>query len=182
MKLRQDIQGTKFDPSTGKRALDELQSESKRLKTALHHYDNEISKDGGNLEDRQVGNGVTVDSSDTVSEAPEAKSPQEKNLEDKSSEHSQTDSDSSEYESEEDDEEEALMAELAKIRKEREEQKKSVALSGNPLFNANGNEKTAKTSWRSSTPFARKESAKKDFTTSTLESDTHRQFMSKYFR
>lgn len=88
----------------------------------------------------------------------------------------------SDYESEDDTE--ALMAELAKIRKEREDKKKEEsALKGNPLLHM-GDLPAPKKSWRSNTAFKRSKPDKKEdeFTTDTLNSDTHRKFLSKYVR
>lgn len=178
LKLRLDVKGTKFDPAVGKRALDELQNESKRHKLgstdALYECENKTG-------DKISGLLPETETSSKESNPNDDKDAPVQNIETGA----QSESDgSSEYESEEDDEEE-LMAELAKIKKEKEEQKKKeVALNGNPLIDAQGNDVTSKKSWRSGSPFGRKATThtKKEFTTNTLESETHRKFLTKYFR
>lgn len=161
LKLRLDIQGTKLDSSTGKRALDELQAERKRPKTEF--------KEGDELK-----------AAEKAEQHVNAQKKTEVEDDQQSAEDSDEESDSEEEE-EEDDDEEALMAELAKLRKEKEKQK--LALSGNPLMSPDGTETTSKKSWRSRAPFAKRmTTAPKSFTTNTLESDTHHRFLSKYFR
>lgn len=173
LKLRLDVKGTKFDPAKGKRALDELNSESKRAKIA----------DGAESEDVKAKENSDVSDENHNNEPNDLNSASESK--DETNEQDGASSEESEYESEDEDEEAALMAELAKIKREKEElQKKDKALAGNPLIDTNGNDKTTKKSWRTSSPFGNKSATAKQskFTTNTLESETHRKFLTKYFR
>lgn len=178
LKLRLDIKGTKFDRSVGKRALDELQVEHKRVKTEETEgtkEDEEVKHEKVEKKEAQEeAEGNEANGLDRDNRNGEENNEQSEGDQDEEEEEEETD------ESEEDDEE-ALMVELAKIRKEKEKHK--LALAGNPLMSPDGTETTYKKSWRRNTPFAKKEKPQpKSFTTNTLESDTHRKFLSKYFR
>lgn len=177
LKLRLDIQGTKLDSSAGKRALEELQAERKRVKTE-NTEEEELKADEKAEEhvNAQKKTEVEGDAGSTLLEDDQQSA--EENDEESDSEEEEEEDDDDE---DDEDDEEALMAELAKIKKEKEKQK--LALAGNPLMSPDGTERTSKKSWRSHAPFARKATiAPKSFTTNTLESDTHRRFLSKYFR
>lgn len=84
-----------------------------------------------------------------------------------------SDSDSgTDSESDSDSDTEALQAELDALRKEKEREAKNE----NPGLSA-----PSKKSWRSSRPFAKKDSKDTDkYTVNTVKSSTHKQFMSKY--
>lgn len=179
LKLRLDIKGTKFDRSVGKRALDELQVEHKRVKTE----ETEDAKEDEKLKHEKVENKEAQEEA----EGNEANGLDRDNRNDEEnnerSEGEQDEEEEEESDESEEDDEEALMVELAKIRKEKEKEKQKLALAGNPLMSPDGTETTSKKSWRRNTPFAKKAKPEpKSFTTNTLESDTHRKFLSKYFR
>ena len=172
LKLRLDVQGTKFDRSVGKRALDELEEE-RRVKRVIEKTPNDGVRTQGlkEADDNEGEEDVSVQGKDVD---------KEEDVEDVEEADNDSDDDEDDEDDDEDDDEEALMAELAKIKKEKE--KKAIALAGNPLISPDGNETTTKKSWRGNAPFAKKSATQQSFTTNTLESDTHRKFLSKYFR
>lgn len=98
------------------------------------------------------------------------------------SSNSQT-SDSSEAETDLDSESDAaLMAELDKLRKDRQQRDPDVSIKPN-LESKPLPTEPPKRSWRSSRPFAKKASnSEKQYTADTLNSGTHKQFMNKYIR
>lgn len=164
MKLRLDIIGGQVESTLGKRALEELEEDEKRLKKnqsdqsiliadtllkELHHETNTYKDDGE--EERSIKG---------------------------------TESDESSGEESEDDEE-SLMKELAKIRSEKEaKRKKQETLVGNPLIAEDGSAKLQKKNWRSGTRFQQKNEANsgQKYTSDTLHSSTHQNFLSKYIR
>lgn len=177
LKLRLDIKGTNFDPSVGKRALDELEVEHKRVKTEKTEISKEEEVKHEKVEKKEAQGIEEVEGNEANGLDSDNRNAEENN---EQSEGEQDEEEEESDESEEDDEG-ALMAELAKIRKEKEKQK--LALAGNPLMSPDGTETTSKRSWRRNAPFAKKATTQpKPFTTNTLESDTHRKFLSKYFR
>lgn len=158
MKLRLDIVGTQIDSTLGKRAVEELEGDNKRLKT--------------NVPPKQLDNNKPGE--------PDNHNEDEQN----EGEDGSHDDSSSDEESE--DEEELLMKELAKLKEEKEDQKKKKkeALVGNPLIAEDGTDKLQKKSWRSGTSFRQKNNMNPDkqYTSNTLNSSTHQNFLSKYIR
>lgn len=101
----------------------------------------------------------------------ENKNKAEEDADDDGSSASNTDDSGSDEESESDSE--ALQAELDALRKEKELEKMAENAKTAPL----------KKSWRSTRPFAKKDSKAADqYTVNTVKSSTHKQFMSKYIR
>ncbi|SGZ55018.1 CIC11C00000001382 [Sungouiella intermedia] len=184
LKLRLDVQGTKFDRSVGKRALDELEEE-RRVKRVIEKTPNDGVRTQGLKEgdDNEGEEDVSVQAKDVDREEDDEDDEGPEDVEEGDNDRDDdedNDDDDEDEDEDEDDDEEALLAELAKIKKEKE--KKAIALAGNPLISPDGNETTTKKSWRRNSPFAKKSATQQSFTTNTLESDTHRKFLSKYFR
>lgn len=91
---------------------------------------------------------------------------------------------SEDEESDSESETELLMQELNKLKKEKEEIKREVTTSENPLLSPDETEALPKKSWRSGTSFREKSNSKSDkqYTTDTLNSPAHQKFLSKYIR
>lgn len=163
LKLRLDISGSKIEPTLGKRGFQELEEGTKMRKRD--------EKLAGDIKSKSVDGLVRPDDAGTGEPASTRES-------------GGPDSDSDSDSESEDSDTEALMAELAKIRQEKEAKKKEQsALKGNPLLSID-EEPASKKGWRSNTAFSRSKRTKEDpeFTTDTLNSDTHRKFLSKYVR
>ncbi|OVF07767.1 putative pre-mRNA-splicing factor [Clavispora lusitaniae] len=154
MKLRSDIVGKHVDSSLGKRAVTELEESRKRSKYEEGDGKDTLSAKGSN-------------NSEQSSES-------ERGISDES-EDEESDSES---------ETELLMQELNKLKKEKEEIKREVTTSENPLLPPDETEVLPKKSWRSGTSFREKSNSKSDkqYTTDTLNSPAHQKFLSKYIR
>lgn len=201
LKLRLDISGAKIDHARGKLALNELESGSKRHKKNIDTPENELRlpadiliKDGADSGDN-LRNITPLAVSETASETASESKTTDQTLDDskpkvleemkdgESLENSENDSVSDALDSEDDDTE-ALMKELEKVREEKASRdKEKTTLGRNPLISSDGNDTIKKKSWRGSSAFSRtKLPSENSFTTDTLSSDTHKQFLSKYFK
>lgn len=178
--------------------VDELQSEQKRLKTDESaglglDYSSESDSDAGNLlageaAEAALGNGVsgTIDPSVGIHSKVSLRDIEKKDgvsgdagadSENRSGSEGGSDS-GSESESESEDEEsdsEAIRAELEKLREEELLSQQKTDQVSNSL--------PKKSSWRSSRPFTNSSSTSQQlYTTDSLKSSTHKQFLSKYIR
>ncbi|OBA19069.1 hypothetical protein METBIDRAFT_47358 [Metschnikowia bicuspidata var. bicuspidata NRRL YB-4993] len=159
LKLRLDISGAQIDHVRGRKALDELERETKRHKT-LDEFLNT-----GSFSQVEGDGYESFDQSSSEELLSVAKC-------------------SDDDDSDEDDTN-ALMEELRKVREEKKScAKQNTALISNPLIASDGSDTVnKKTSWRSSAIFSKaKKVPDQSFTTDTLNSDTHKQFLAKYFR
>lgn len=173
MKLRPDVKSTAIDGDLARKGLDELHP-AKRLR----RNEPELAVDRiSDAEDPSGHPAIKTTEATESSKGSDISGSDTNNTDISGSDSSGSDSDDS-------DEEAELLRELAKIKKEKEEQKRQTALAGNPLIDSEGNDKTPKKSWRSSNRFGKKPQpdSDKQFTTNTLDSDVHRKFLSKYFR
>lgn len=177
LKLRPDVESTRIDSARAKRALDELHP-AKKLKV----NGEESRKADEDVAAEEENKGVSLETLNTEKEGKSEKVG-ESGQGSGSNSNSDADADSdSESGSDLGSESEAeLLAELAKIKKEKEEKRK-LALAGNPLIDSEGNDTQPKKSWRAQNRFGKKTEIAKTFTTNSLESDVHRQFLTKYFR
>lgn len=187
LKFRRDIREPDLDPVAGKQAV-------KELKRDLAISDNE-QVDSGIKEITNAEIQVEEGASDDVNG--HSSSGQESNFRISEDKDEYT---SSEYGSDDDSDDETakLMEELAKIKKERQEEKERLELqskidkskTSNPLVQVPGthdkNDFKVKKSWRNSTAFKKQNSKTKNedetFTNDTLKSDFHQKFLSKYVR
>lgn len=176
LKLRLDVQGAQVEPSVGKRALESLQQETKRAKT----------DDAGTIEQaEQLVVKPAADGPEQRQTSSELQSVDEQHRAESSKE-SEEEGDSEDYgdDSEEEDgdsEAEALelAAELEKAKKEKERDLRTTqAMRNDPL--ALHQTPPQRQSWRSTARFARAPTQSKDYTTDTLNSATHKNFLSKY--
>lgn len=173
LKLRPDVESTRIDSVRAKRALDELHP-AKKVKLNGEETD-DIDEVDAAEEENQNKLSKTLNSTESANSEEAGESDEESGSNSEGNTDSESDSDlESESEAE-------LLAELAKIKKEKEEKRK-LALAGNPLIDSEGNDTQPKKSWRSQNRFGKKPEAAKTFTTNSLESDVHRQFLTKYFR
>lgn len=178
--------------------VDALQSEQKRLKTDESaglglDYSSESDSDAENLlageaSEAALGNGVsgTIDPSVGIQSKDSLRDTEKKDgdsadagadSETRSGSEGGSES-SSESESESEDEEsdsEAIRAELEKLREEELLSQQKADQISNSL--------PKKSSWRSSRPFTNRSSTSQQlYTTDSLKSSTHKQFLSKYIR
>ncbi|KAK6455493.1 Pre-mRNA-splicing factor Cwf15/Cwc15 [Scheffersomyces xylosifermentans] len=223
LKYRQDVpDGKNIDYKTGKKAVEELKrellaSEESSVEGSKRRFQVEQEESIKFQENKRIRSQKEVDEETSEiqsknkdhSEEDEVVNDEEEGDEDDddnddNDEDEDEDDEGSEEESDIDSEEETkqLLAELAKIKQERQaekdkveqEERKKKALSSNPLVQVkdaeSSNEETngfkAKKSWRSTTAFSNKPNkAKTDeesYTNDTLKSDYHQKFLSKYVR
>ncbi|KAF8004322.1 hypothetical protein HF325_001770 [Metschnikowia pulcherrima] len=198
LKLRLDISGAQIDHRQGKRALQELEYDSKRLKRIDSRDQTPVGTPAGQDDTPSI-----IDSEpkliplevktrllalqefrniDVV--GPEQVAKIQKGEEYEISEASTDENSewSGALESEDDDTE-ALMKELEKVKQERaEKERRSAIMLSNPLVAKDvSGKKEKKKSWRASSSFSRSKAESQSFTTDTLNSDVHKQFLSKYF-
>ncbi|CAK7894400.1 pre-mRNA-splicing factor Cwc15p [[Candida] anglica] len=192
LKYRSDI-----DPDVAKRAVEELKEDLIRNNKRSIDVDGNSSKRRKDLEGSESAG--DENSKINVEDLNIAKKESEDGNESQDEEDVSQSEDESEYSSDEsDDETEQLLQELNKIKEEREAAKKlkesqertSRAINSNPLLKV-GNEPKAevniKKGWRNATAFrnqqpSSEQSKEESYTSSTLKSDTHKKFLSKYIR
>lgn len=183
LKLRLDV-GSQIDPVIAKRAFEELQGPNKKPKKVLdsesvgeeQSIDSEVSEDSTEQKEADKEQVSTVDNDEKENGSGEHDSEK-----DDSESEGDSDSDSNDSDTQ------ALMEQLAIIRKEKEEKlrkeklkKEAEALKGNPLL-ANA-DAPPKKSWRTATAFGRAKKSSLEYTTNSTESQTHKNFLSKYVR
>ncbi|CAR65837.1 DEHA2E16566p [Debaryomyces hansenii CBS767] len=192
LKYRGDIRKPKVDTKIGKQAVEELKKDlllnegkledslkiNKSLTDGDHSMDEHISKTIDNQEDERDYNRQEYDERSIGKE-----------------EYSGSEDDSGD---DSEDETAQLMEELAKIKKERQEEQEKLELQNkldktkvsNPLVQVVGASTEAnfkiKKSWRDSTAFKKQNSQNKNddetFTNDTLNSEFHQNFLTKYIR
>ncbi|KAM9891897.1 hypothetical protein OXX79_010395 [Metschnikowia pulcherrima] len=198
LKLRSDISGAQIDHRQGKRALQELEYDSKRLKRIDSRDQTPVGTPAGQDDTPSI-----IDSEPKLIPS-EVKtrllaSQEFRNIDDVGPEQVAKIQKGEEYEiseastdensewsgasESEDDDTEALMKELEKVKQERAEKgRKSAIMLSNPLVAKDvSGKKEKKKSWRASSSFSRSKAESQSFTTDTLNSDVHKQFLSKYF-
>lgn len=199
LKLRLDISGAQIDHRQGKRALQELEYDSKRLKRIDSRDKTLVGTPAGQddtpsiidseskLMSLEVKTGhPALQGSRNIVDSPEHTAKIQEGVEDRISEATPVLDENSEWSGaleSEDDDTEALMKELEKVKQERtEKERKSAIMLSNPLVAKDvSGKKEKKKSWRASSSFSRSKAESQSFTTDTLNSDVHKQFLSKYF-
>ncbi|EGV65642.1 complexed with cef1p [Yamadazyma tenuis] len=172
LKYRSDAPFYNVNGDEVKRFNGEVNAQTKRLKTERDEESSGSvntkyeSRDPDEVDDNTIKEDASVDDNDPATSNSEA-------FDDDSDSDSDSDSD---------EDSEALLAELANIKKEKEEQKKlqdQRLLDANPLLST-----ATKKSWRKSAFRSDKDNTTKDskFTTNSVDSDYHQTFLSKFVR
>lgn len=211
LKYRED--GSKVEHKKGKRALEELKTElliregrlpelsendhiSKRIKLKENHENLQIKE----TEEGNNDIGIDDDNEDKIdNKSDEDGDVSNDNEGDDIDSYSGLEDSESDDEGDSEDETELLLAELAKIRQERQEEKERVeeqakidrALLSNPLVSVKSEDKDKieeapkKKSWRLTTTFSNrpnKVSEQDTYTNDTLRSKHHQNFLNKFVR
>lgn len=196
LKYRKDLRN-RIDPNKIKSAVDELKQEllkdEGRLNNELKQEDDDFMNGEDKGQIRRIENEeklIYKDKEDNNGSISNESKP-----ESESQEESGSDSEiNSESEDDSEDETAELMAELQKIKKEKEDEKQKIELeaksklaaTSNPLVKVGEDGYKVKKSWRSNTAFRLKNKNNQEnnsqYTNDTLDSEHHQDFLSKYIK